>query len=59
MIKNNHFIIKTKVFFDKGSMQMLRCIKGHCALVVSDSVMKDLGYLEKVQGYLKEAGLTS
>ena len=59
MIKNNHFIIKTKVFFDKGSMQMLRCIKGHCALVVSDSIMKDLGYLEKVQGYLKEAGITS
>ena len=59
MIKNDHFIIKTKVYFDKGSMQMLRCIKGHCALVVSDSIMKDLGYLQKVQEYLKAAGITS
>ena len=46
MIKNDHFIIKTKVYFDKGSMQMLRCMQGHCALVVSDSIMKELGYDE-------------
>ena len=45
MIQNDHFIIKTKVYFNKGSMQMLRCMKGHCALVVSDGIMQELGYL--------------
>ena len=59
MIKNDHFIIKTKVYFDKGSMQMLRCMQGHCALVVSDSIMKELGYLDQARGYLKEAGIGS
>ena len=59
MIKNDHFFIKTKVYFDKGSMQMLRCLKGHCALVVSDSIMKELGYLDKARQYLKEAGIGS
>ena len=59
MIKNDHFFIKTKVYFDKGSMQMLRCMEGHCALVVSDSIMKELGYLQKAQKYLQEAGITS
>ena len=59
MIQNDHFIIKTKVYFDKGSMQMLRCMKGHCALVVSDSVMESLGYLKKAQDFLKDGGITS
>lgn len=54
MIQNDHFIIKTKVYFNKGSMQMLRCMKGHCALVVSDGIMQELGYLKMAQGYLKE-----
>ena len=57
MVKNDHFFIKTKVYFDKGSMQMLRCLEGHCALVVSDSIMKELGYLQKAQKYLQEAGM--
>lgn len=59
MVKNDHFFIKTKVYFDKGSMQMLRCLHGHCALVVSDSIMKKLGYLQKAQKYLQEAGIGS
>ena len=54
MIQNDHFIIKTKVYFNKGSMQMLRCMKGHCALVVSDGIMQELGYLKMAQGYLKD-----
>ncbi len=59
MIKNDHFIIKTKVYFNKGSMQMLRCLEGHCALVVSDSIMTELGYLKQAQDYLMEAGIAS
>ena len=59
MIQNDHFIIKTKVYFNKGSMQMLRCMKGHCALVVSDGIMQELGYLKMAQGYLKDAGINS
>ena len=59
MVKNDHFIIKTKVYFNKGSMQMLRCMKGHNALVVSDSIMADLGYLTQAQDYLREAGIGS
>lgn len=59
MVKNDHFIIKTRVHFNKGCMQMLGCLEGHCALVVSDSIMKELGYLDKAQAYLKEAGIGS
>lgn len=59
MVNNDHFIIKTKVYFNKGSMQMLRCLDGHCALVVSDGIMQELGYLQMAQDYLKEAGITS
>ncbi len=59
MIKRDHFIIKTKVYFNKGSMQMLKCMKGHCALVVSDSIMEELGYLEQAREFLREAGISS
>ena len=59
MINNDHFIIKTKVYFNKGSMQMLRCLEGRCALVVSDSIMTELGYLKQAQDYLMEAGIAS
>ena len=59
MIKKDHFIIKTKVYFNQGSMQMLKCTKGHCALVVSDSIMAELGYLKQAQEYLREAGIVS
>lgn len=59
MIKKDHFIIKTKVYFNKGSMQMLRCMQGHYALVVSDSIMKELGYLQQAQDLLREAGIAS
>lgn len=59
MVKNDHFIIKTKVYFNKGSMQTLRCLEGHCALVVSDSIMEELGYLKQAQEYLQEAGIAS
>lgn len=59
MVKNDHFIIKTKVYFNKGSMQTLRCLEGRYALVVSDSIMEELGYLKQAQDYLKEAGIAS
>ena len=59
MVKNDHFIISTKVYFNKGSMQTLACLEGRCALVVSDSIMDELGYLKKAQDYLKQAGIES
>ena len=51
MVKNDHFIIKTKVYFNKGSKQTLLCLEGRYALVVSDSIMEEHGYLKQAQDY--------
>lgn len=53
------FVIKPKIYFNEGSMEFLKEIKGSCAFIVSDSVMEKLGYLQKTIDYLYETGIKS
>jgi len=53
------FSLKSKVYFNKNSLQSLKQIKGSHAFIVSDSIMETLGYLQKTTDYLKEAGIIS
>ncbi|MHB8073985.1 iron-containing alcohol dehydrogenase [Desulfosporosinus fructosivorans] len=53
------FVIKPKIYFNEGSMEFLKEIKGTCAFIVSDSVMEKLGYLQKTIDYLNETGIKS
>lgn len=53
------FVIKTKIYFNEGSMEFLKEISGSCALIVSDSVMEKLGYLQKTVDFLGETGIQS
>lgn len=53
------FKLKSKVYFNKDSMQLLEQIKGTRAFIVSDSIMETLGYLQTAVDYLSKAGITS
>lgn len=50
------FVIKPKIYFNEGSMEILREIKGSSVFIVSDAVMEKLGYLQKTINYLNETG---
>ncbi|MEG6522930.1 1-propanol dehydrogenase PduQ [Desulfotomaculum sp. 1211_IL3151] len=53
------FVLKPKIYFNEGSMEFLKEVKGSCAFIVSDSIMEKLGYLQKTIDYLKESGIQS
>lgn len=53
------FVIKPKIYFNEGSMEFLKEVKGSCAFIVSDSIMEKLGYLQKTIDYLNETGIAS
>ncbi|KJF27414.1 alcohol dehydrogenase [Clostridium aceticum] len=53
------FILKSKVYFNTQSLQLLKQITGSRAFIVADSIMETLGYLEKTVDYLSEAGISS
>ncbi|MGH4124000.1 MAG: 1-propanol dehydrogenase PduQ [Clostridium sp.] len=53
------FKLKSKVYFNKQSIQVLEQIKGSRAFIVSDSIMEKLGYLQNVVDYLSKAGISS
>lgn len=53
------FKLKSKVYFNKESMQLLEQVKGTRAFIVSDSIMETLGYLQIAVDYLSKAGITS
>lgn len=53
------FVIKPKIYFNEGSTEFLKEIKGSCAFIVSDSAMEKLGYLQKTIDYLSEIGIKS
>ncbi|MBP1041664.1 iron-containing alcohol dehydrogenase [Vagococcus sp. BWB3-3] len=55
----NQFTLKTKIVMNQRSLETLKTISGHSALIVADKIMDQLGYLEKVKGYLAEAGIQS
>ncbi len=58
-IIEDQFILKSKVYFNNQSIQLLREIKGSHAFIVTDSIMEQLGYLQKAVDYLQEAGMSS
>jgi alcohol dehydrogenase class IV len=49
------FSIKPKIYFNEGSMEFLKEIRGSCAFILSDAVMDKLGYLQKAVDYLESA----
>lgn len=53
------FILKSKVYFNRQSLQFLEQIKGSKAFIVSDSIMEKLGYLQRTIDYLSNAGISS
>jgi alcohol dehydrogenase class IV len=53
------FKLKSKVYFNKESMQLLEQVKGTRAFIVSDSIMETLGYLQTAVDSLSKAGITS
>lgn len=58
-MKEDKFILKSKVYFNNQSIQLLKQITGSRAFIVSDSIMETLGYLQEAIDYLNEAGISS
>ncbi|MBR0597392.1 1-propanol dehydrogenase PduQ [Sinanaerobacter chloroacetimidivorans] len=58
-IIEDKFRLKSKVYFNNQSLQLLKQITGSRAFIVSDSIMDKLGYLQKSIDYLSEAGISS
>ena len=53
------FKLKSKIYFNKQSIQLLEKVTGTRAFIVSDSIMEKLGYLQNVIDYLGKAGISS
>jgi alcohol dehydrogenase class IV len=54
----NRFTLPRDLYFGKGSMEVLKTLKGKKAtVVVGGGSMKRFGFLDTVEEYLKEAGL--
>lgn len=52
------FTSPKSIVFGEGALEYLRDIEGKKALIVTDKVIRDLGFVEKVANHLKEAGLS-
>lgn len=53
------FKLKSKVYFNIQFTQFLEQISGSRAFIVSDSIMEELGYLQKAVDSLNNAGISS
>ncbi len=54
----NRFTLPRDIYYGEGSLEVLKALKGKKAIVVvGGGSMKRLGFLDKVDQYLKEAGL--
>ncbi|KAJ51642.1 hypothetical protein BD780_003253 [Clostridium tetanomorphum] len=54
----NRFTIPRDIYYGKGSLEVLKNIKGKKAvIVIGGGSMKRFGFLDKVESYLKEAGI--
>lgn len=53
------FKLKSKVYFNKQSIELLEQISGSNAFIVSDSIMEKLGYLQQSIDHLCKAGINS
>ncbi|WP_419824999.1 1-propanol dehydrogenase PduQ [Anoxybacterium hadale] len=52
-------MLKSKVYFNNQSIQLLEQISGTKAFIVSDGIMDKLGYLQKAVDFLSNAGISS
>jgi len=52
------FAVNTKIYIGMNSLQTLKNVKGTKALIVSDNIMKDLGYLDQTKKILEEGGIS-
>jgi len=53
------FRIPRDIVFGWGCLEYLKELDGKKAFIVTDKVMQELGFVEKVKSYLKEAGIES
>ncbi|WP_040212485.1 iron-containing alcohol dehydrogenase [Clostridium polynesiense] len=54
----NRFTLPRDIYFGKGSMEVLKSLKGNRAVIVTGgSSMQKFGFLDKTVQYLKEAGM--
>jgi alcohol dehydrogenase class IV len=54
----NRFTLPRDIYFGKGSLEVLKTFKGKKAVIVTGgSSMQKFGFLQKVENYLKEAGM--
>ena len=51
------FRVPPEIQFNAGSLSYLSELTGQQAVIVTDEVMEELGYVERVERYLKEAGI--
>ena len=58
-IKFDNFKLKSDLYSNMGSINLLEQISGSKAFIVSDPIMEELGYLEKVINCLDKAGISS
>jgi alcohol dehydrogenase class IV len=52
------FTSPKSIVFGEGALEYLREIEGRKALIVTDKVIRDLGFVEKVASHIREAGLS-
>ena len=50
------FKVPPKIYFEKGSLEYLRKINKKKAVIVTDPAMVSLGYIKKIEKYLKMGG---
>lgn len=54
----NRFTLPRDIYFGKGSLEVLKTLKGKKAVIVTGgSSMQKFGFLKRVEDYLKEAGM--
>jgi alcohol dehydrogenase class IV len=54
----NRFTLPRDIYYGENSLEVLKTLKGKKAVIVTGgSSMKKFGFLEKVEAYLKEAGI--
>lgn len=54
----NQFSIEPKVYFNRNSIEYLKNLKGNRALIITDRVMKQLGFVDKIINTLSENKIT-